>query len=54
MKEVKPDFKEGMTLEKRKSYKTTKVIVKFLKWAVITSMVVSAALFTRWLILLLM
>ncbi len=51
MKEVKPDLREGMTLEQAKAYKTTKVVTKVFKWAVITSMVVSAALFTRWLIL---
>ncbi len=69
MKEVKPDFKEGMTLEqaktyevakrinkKAKAYKTARLIdtYKPFKWAVITTMVVSAALLIRWLILLLM
>ena len=68
MKEVEPDFKEGMTLDqaktceaakrikkKTKAYKTARLIDtdKPFKWAVITTMVFSAALIIKWLILLL-
>ena len=69
MKEGKSDFKEGMTSQQRKTYEVAKQINKKVKtyktvspfytnklfrWVIIPTMVVSAALFIRWLILLLM
>ena len=67
MKEVDPDFKEGMTSQQRKTYemakrinkkaKTYKMVSPFytnklFRWVIIITMVVSAALLIRWLILL--
>ena len=69
MKEGKSDFKEGMTLEKVKTYEVAKRINKnaevyktvspfytnkLFRWVIITTMVVSGALLIRWLILLLL
>ena len=67
MKEGKSDFKEGMTSEQAKTYEVAKRINKqakayktvslfytnkLFRWVIITTMVVSAALLIRWLILL--
>lgn len=55
-KEVKADFKEGMTLEQAKAYKTVKMadaisgILKTIKWAIFAGIVVSAGILTLWFI----